>query len=98
MPYARHATLTANTVATYTLNLADNASGFEVVQRTALADLYVSYDGTAAPANPTVGGNDFDVVPAAVGAWIRRKRTGTANIVVKVISSAASQITIRAIQ
>jgi hypothetical protein len=93
--YVRHVTLTANTVQTFTLT--DNSSAFEVLNRNGLAEVYVSYDGTASPANPTVGGNDFDVVPPAVGAGIRCGRTGTAPIVVKVISAQATAVSFRSI-
>lgn len=93
--YVRHVTLTASTVQTFTLT--DNSSGFEVLNRNGLAEVYVSYDGTAAPANPTVGGNDFDVIPAAVGAGIRSGRTGTASIVVKMISAQATAVSFRSV-
>lgn len=95
MPFARHVTLVANTVSTFTLT--DNSSAFEVISRNGLADVYVSYDGTAAPGNPTVAGNDFDVIPAAAGAGIRVRRTGTLPIVVKVISAQATTVSFRAI-
>lgn len=95
MAYARHVTLTANTVQAFTLT--DNSSGFEVLNRNGLADVYVSYDGTAAPADPTVAGNDFDVVPAAVGAAIRIRRTSAAAIAIKVISAQATAVSFRAI-
>lgn len=98
MPYIRHVTLTANTVRTDTLTALDNASQVEIISRNALADVYVSYDGTANPANPTVGGNDFDVIPCAVGAGIRLRRIGSGNIVVRTISSAATTISIKAVQ
>lgn len=95
MAYARHLTLTAATVATFTLT--DNSSAFEVISRNGLDEVYVSYDGTAAPTNPTVGGNDFDVIPAALGAGIRVRRTTQLPIVVKVISAQATAVSFRAI-
>jgi hypothetical protein len=95
MAYARHVTLTANTVQTFTLT--DNSSGFEILNRNGLGEIYVSHDGTAAPANPTVGGNDFDVVPAASGASLQMRRVGTAAIVVKVISAAATAVSFRSL-
>lgn len=95
MAYARHVTLTANTVQAFTLS--DNSSAFEVLNRNGLAELYISYDGTAAPTDPIVGGNDFDVVPAAVGAAVRIRRTGTAAISIKVISAQATAVSFRAI-
>lgn len=95
MAYVRHVTLTANAVSTFTLT--DNSSAFEVLNRNGAGEIYIGYDGTAAPADPSVGGNDEDVVPAAIGAGIRVRRTGTAAIVVKVISSAATAISFRSI-
>lgn len=95
MAYARHPTLTAASVTTFTLT--DNSSAFEVLNRNGLAEVYVSYDGTAAPVDPTVGGNDFDVIPAAAGAGIRVRRSGNNPIVVKVISAQATAVSFRAI-
>lgn len=95
MAYVRHATLTANTVQAFTLT--DNSSAFEVLNRNGAGEVYVSYDGTATPANPTVGGNDFDVIPAAVGAGVRIRRTGTAAISIKVISTQATAVSFRGI-
>lgn len=95
MAYVRHVTLTANTVQTFTLT--DNSSGYEIVNRSGLDEIYVNHDGTAAPANPTVGGNDFDVIPAAVGAAAQFRRIGTAAIVVKVISAQATKVTFRSL-
>lgn len=95
MAYARHVTLTASTVSTFTLT--DNSSGFEILNRNGAGEIYVSHDGTATPNDPSVGGNDFDVVPAAVGAGIRVRRTGTAAIVVKVISGQATAVSFRSI-
>lgn len=95
MAYVRHVTLTANTVQTFTLT--DNSSGFEIMNRNGLGEVYVSHDGTAAPANPTVGGNDFDVIPAAVGAAGQFRRVGTASIVVKVISAVATTVSFRSL-
>ena len=96
MAYVRHVTLTASTVQTFTLT--DNSSGFEVMNRNGAGEIYISYDGTASPVNPTVGGNDFDVVPAAVGATLQLKRTGGQQpIVVKVISAAATAVSFRSL-
>lgn len=95
MAFARHVTLTANAVSTFTLT--DNSSGFEILNRSGAGEVYISHDGTAVPADPTVAGNDFDVVPAAVGAGVRVRRTGTAAIVVKVISAQATAVSFRSI-
>lgn len=93
MAFVRHYTLTAGVVQTVTLT--DNSSGYEVLNRNGLGELYISHDGTASPANPTVGGNDFDVVPAAVGASGQFRRSGSGAITIKVISPAATAISVR---
>lgn len=99
MPYARHVTLVANTVSTFTLT--DNSSAFEVLNRNGLGEIYISHNGqnAAGTPDPTVGGNDFDVVPAAAGASIQiRRSTSTQNvIVVKVISAVATAISFRSV-
>ncbi len=97
MPYVRHQTLTASTVATFTVT--GNPSAVEILSRNGLGEVYVSYDGTAAPANPTVAGNDFDVIPAIAGAGLVLGEVGAGDQnVVKVISAAATAISVRAIQ
>ena len=95
MAYARHVTLTANAVSTFTLT--DNSSGFEILNRNGAAEIYISHDGTAAPTDPTVAGNDFDVVPAAIGAGVRMRRLAAVPIVVKVISAQATAVSFRSI-
>jgi hypothetical protein len=95
MAYARHVTLTATVVTTFTVT--DNSSGFEILNRNGLGEIYISFDGTASPANPTVGGNDCDVVPAAVGAGLRVRRTGAVPVTVKVISAQATAVSFRGI-
>jgi hypothetical protein len=100
MAYVRHMTLTANTVQTFTVSGASaNASAFEILNRNGAGEIYINHDGTASPADPTVGGNDLDVVPAAVGAAIQLKRSTSsqAAITVKVISPAATAISFRSI-
>jgi hypothetical protein len=95
MAFVRHTTLTASTVATFTMT--GNESAFEILNRNGAGEVYISHDGTANPANPTVAGNDLDVLPAAVGASIqlRRSTSSQASIVVKVISAAATAISVR---
>jgi hypothetical protein len=97
MAFNRHATLTPSTVMTFTLT--DNSSGYEVMNRNGAGEIYISHDGTAAPANPTVGGNDFDVIPAAVGAAAQFNRASSTqnSIVVKVISVAATAVSFRSL-
>lgn len=97
MAYVRHVTLTANTVSTFTLT--DNSSGFEILNRNGAGEIYISHDGTAAPTDPTVGGNNFDVVPAAVGAAVQMQRSTSSqlSVVVKVISPAATTMSFRSL-
>lgn len=96
MAYNRHQTLTPATVATFTVSDA-SASAVEVLNRSGLDEVYISFDGTATPANPTVAGNDFDVVPAGMGAAVQIKRPGSAPIVIKVISASATAISVRGV-
>lgn len=96
MAFARHVTLTAATVATTTLTGHDYGS-VEVVNVTGTAPVYLSYDGSAAPPNPAVAGNDFDVLPAAAGATTTIHRTSAAAMVVKAISAGTPSIAYRAV-
>lgn len=101
MAYNRHVTLTAAAVSTFTLTAADNSSGFEILNRSGLGEVYISHTGAAtagATPDPTVGGNDFDVVPAIAGAAVQIRRIGTGTAIVKVISAQATAISVRAIQ
>jgi hypothetical protein len=95
--FVRHLTLTAGAVSTVTLNAADNSSAFEVMNRNGLGEIYISHDGTTNPTNPTVGGNDFDVVPAAVGAALQLRRIGTGTATIDLISAANAAVTVRGI-
>lgn len=98
MAYVRHMTLTPSTVATFTVSGASaNASGFEILNRNGAGEIYISHDGTAAPADPTVAGNDLDVVPAATGAAGQFQRLGSGPITVKVISVAATAVSFRSL-
>lgn len=99
MAFIRHQTLTASTVATFTLTAADNASRFEVLNRNGAGEVYISHNGSdaAGTPNPTVAGNDFDVVPASAGAFLQLRRIGQGNIIVKVISAQATAVTVRAL-
>ena len=97
MAFTRHITLTPGTVQPWTFN--DNSSAFEILNRNGAGEVYISHDGTASPADPTVGGSGFDVVPAVTGAAVQKRRaTGTQNaITVKVISAAATAVSIRSL-
>lgn len=62
MARIKHGTLAANTVTTVAIN--QNVGSLEVLIVANPAAIYFRTDGT----NPTVGGDDCEVVPAAVGA------------------------------
>lgn len=97
MPFARHLTLVANTVSTVTVT--GNPSQVEILSRNGLGEVYVSYDGTANPANPTIAGNDFDVIPALAGASVILGEIGASDQnVVRLISGAATAVSVRGIQ
>lgn len=101
MPFARYVTLVANTVSTFTFTgSAANASAFEIVNRNGLDEIFISHDGTANPTDPTVGGSDFDFIPAATGAGVQLARSKSTQlpVTVKVISASATKIAIRSIQ
>lgn len=101
MPFARYVTLTAGTVQSWTFTgSAANASAFEIINRNGLDEVFISHDGTATPPDPTVGGNDFDFIPAATGAGIQmaRSRSTQNAVTVKVISASATKVSIRSIQ
>jgi hypothetical protein len=95
--YARHFTLAAGVAQTFTMPSADYSS-VEVLNRSGGDEIYVSYDGTAAPAAPTAGGNDFDVVVASAGAALQVRRENSAVMVVKLISTAGTLASIRGIR
>jgi hypothetical protein len=95
--YARHVTLAAGVVQTFTLPSSDYPA-VEILNRGGTDEIYISFDGTAAPAAPTAGGNDFDVIPAAVGAGIQIRRDSTATVVVKLISTAGTTASVRGIR
>lgn len=67
----------------------------EVVNVTGTALVTLSYDGTANPANPTIGGNDFEVLPAAAGATITIQRLSSLPMVFKSLSPGTPTIAFR---
>lgn len=95
--YARHFTLAAGVAQTFTLPSIDYPA-VEILNRGGTDEIYVSFDGTATPAAPTAGGNDFDVIPAAVGAGLQIRRDSAVTIVVKLISTAGTTASIRGIR
>jgi hypothetical protein len=88
-----HGTLTAATVATVTLSA--YWKSVEILNR-GTTEIYVNTDGTSTPANPTVAGDEFDVIPpnsslsvSGRAAWSPTDgTTKPTTTVVKLISSA----------
>jgi type 1 fimbria pilin len=95
--YARHFTLAAGVAQTFTLPSSDYV-GVEIMNRSGGDEIYVSFDGTAAPATPTALGNDLDVIPAATGAALQLRRDSGTAITVKLISAAGTTASIRGIR
>lgn len=87
MPRIVHGTLTANQVATVTLD--EPYELVEVLSRNGAAEIYFRLDGQS----PTVGGNDCQVVPAAVGSVVVGGIT-TAPTVVTLISVGSPTYTV----
>lgn len=82
--FASHGTLTANVVTTVTLtHVSEKVS---VVNRSGAAEIYFNvYTVGAAPADPTVGGDDCYVLPATSSVY--DVSVGSASVTVKLISS-----------
>jgi hypothetical protein len=95
MAFVRHVTLVANTVSTVTVT--DNSASFEVINRNGVAEVFISHNGTASPPDPTVAGNDFPVIAGAIGASGTFRRSSSAAIVVKLISTGATAVAVRGI-
>jgi hypothetical protein len=95
MAFIRHLTLTGGAVSTVTFT--DTSSRMEIVNRDAADEVFVSYNGTATPSDPTVGGNDFDIVPKVAGATVGINRTSSAPIVVKLLAAVATKVTVRGV-
>lgn len=77
-----HATLVASTVDTVTLTNTQ-IDEVEILNRDGSAEIYFTVDGTA----PTVGGNNTNVLPAAVGSVVVGVRRAAGGVVVKLISA-----------
>jgi len=85
----RHGALTAATVATVALPL--DADTIEVLNHGDVA-LYFRIDGT----NPTVDGNDAEIVPAGTALEVNRKAAGNASV--KIISSGTPAFSVRGVK
>lgn len=84
----KHGTLTSNTVATVDLGV--DADTVEVVNR-GTQDIYFRIDGT----NPTVAGDDCEIVTAGTALEVTRKAAG--NATAKLISTGAAAYTVRGV-
>ena len=90
MARVRHVTLTADTVET--VELGTNAAMVEVLNVDGAAAVYF----TTNDAEPTVGGNNCHVLPAAIGALeVKDEISGPS--VVKVISTGTPAVSVRAL-
>jgi hypothetical protein len=88
MAKAKHGTLTANTVATVTLDTPFRYTAIvDVINRSMTGEIYVTTDGT----DPTVAGDDTILV-AGVTSFAR---PNGASLTVKLISSAALSYTVQ---
>ena len=88
-----HATLTANTADTITLDV--DYTRVEIVNRTGTAEIYATIDSATAP---TVAGNNCDVLPAAIGTLIVDSSAYGTPTVVKLISSGTPAYTVKGLQ
>lgn len=86
------ATLTATTVDTITLDV--DYTRVEIVNRTGDAEIWVTIDGT----DPTVTGNDCDVLPTAIGSLILDAPAIGKPTAVKLISSGTPSYTVKGLQ
>jgi len=86
--HIQHATLVANTVTTLTFTT--NGGRVEVLNADGAADVYFRTDGT----NPTVGGTNCHLVPAAVNSLEVADET-TDNTNVRLISAGTPRVSVR---
>lgn len=94
MANPQHATLTANTVSTFTLDWPAHLVEIVNVDGAGSAAVYVSLDGTA----PTVAGAGFHVLPGTIGS-VEVGPTASGGIrTVKVISSGTPAVSVRVIE
>ena len=87
---AVHKQLAANTVDTVTLD--PLASAVEVINRDGTAEIYFTVDG----ANPTVGGDDTQVLLAGIGS-LEIGSPAIGSTVVKLISAGTPKYSVRTI-
>jgi hypothetical protein len=85
----RHGSLTAETVET--VNLPVDADTVEVLNR-GTDDIYFTVTGT----NPSVGGNDCEIVTAGSALEVNRKAAG--HTTVKMVSESAVEYSVRGVK
>jgi len=83
-----HGALVANVVTDVTFDY--NASSVYVLNRSGAAEIYIRVDDV----NPTVGGEDCEVIPAAIG-WIEIPLPGNEPFSVRLISSGTPTYTVK---
>lgn len=88
-----HATLTASTVDTVTLD--GDYDSVEILNRDGSAEIYATVDtGTA----PTVGGTNCDVLPATIGAVTLNASAYGSPTIVKLISTGTPAYSVKGLQ
>lgn len=91
MANIEHGTLVADTVTTVTLD--SDAQEVEVLNRDGAAEIYFTVDG----ADPTVEGDDCQVLPAAIGA-VQVRAPGGGVTDVKLISEGTPTFSVRKVR
>lgn len=84
-----HATLAANTVATFTF--AANGGQIVVLNRDGAAEIYFRSDGV----DPVIGADGCDVLPAAIGAAVTIDGTKGQNSEIRLISAGTPKVTVK---
>lgn len=92
MPKSVHGQLTAVTVATVTLD--GDFGSVEILNRDGTAEIYALIDSGST--NPTVGGNDTEVLPAAIGSVTLSSLTPGATQV-KLISAGTPKYSVKGV-
>ncbi len=88
MAFVQHATLVANTVTNLTFST--NGAKVEVLNVDGVAEVYFRTDAT----NPTVGGANCHLLPAAVNSYeVADESTG--DTVVRLISAGTPRVSVR---
>lgn len=91
MSNIEHGTLVGSAVTTVTLDA--DAQEVEVLNRDGVAEIYFTVDG----ADPTVGGDDCHVLPAAIGA-LQVHAPGGGVTDIKLISSGTPKFSVRRVR